>query len=145
VGAVPPRGLLFFGEAQDPDDPDRTVLLRLEVSTLNRWARKDFKKGCGLKTAREVVRFPERIFWGVHRFDDREKTGRCYSGRPARISSGPGTSYPLPPGRVVVVLVDSLFTVFDWEQRAADRGDAASPEHWQTEIGGLKWTRPQTR
>ena len=146
VGEGSGAGYLEIGGAQDPDDPagEGRVVLRVSRERADRLLKHYPIKFFQLRTVRDVVRRPERIYWGLRDEDSEDRHGWCYVGFPTRVADGPSSSYLLPRERAFLVFVDRRKRIYDWRLERTDPEDPRAPEGASLRFGGLAWPKRET-
>jgi hypothetical protein len=141
-------GYLELTDAQDPEDPrgERRISLRISRERADKLLKYYPIKFFQLRTVREVVRKPDRIYWGLREEESEEEHGHgwCYVGFPPRVADGPASSYPLRKGDAFLVFVDRLRRAYEWRVERADPEEPLAPEGAASRFGGLSWSRRGT-
>ena len=121
--------------AVDPRDLKRQVEVRIEFDTFNRWFKRFYQtRGQNLRTAKEVLLHPTRIYVGLKRPFDQE--GWCYVGKPNQWYIKE-TLVPFPENLVYAVYLNDRRSVFDHYPEDADASDSLSMHDWENRFGDI--------
>lgn len=125
----------------DPESPtNSTTTAFVSKSSLQQLRAHDPWKFFNSHVARDVLRNPEAICYGIRLSVENELKGWCYLGRPRLLRSTSNKERPLPEGFVFVAFVNSEMCLFDW---GIERCDPASPylphDHTDRFLGETTW------
>ena len=91
-----------------------------------------------LRTAKQVLENPERIFTGIRRFNE---GGWCFTGRPREWHVKENVTAAFPDNLVFAVYLNPALCVYEWRAEAAAENDPYSPIDWEDRYNALIWKR----
>lgn len=125
-------------DPNNPSDPDATIDALFPQALLDEYWKTKPVRVYNLRPAVEVLEAPERIYYGVRKYNE---GGWCYVGRPKQFAKKPAVWVPLPQHLLFAVYMNPMYHVYLWRLEKTSTEDPWAPVDSETRYGGVSWQR----